>query len=92
MRHNNVLTIFPTPLLLSWPLDNGLVARKTVCPLSAGVTTIFSVIFSQSPCGLYSMVEYLSSQIQAQRMTIILLRNFLNKDKRVDHLTRTLSR
>ena len=48
---------FPPPLLLSWPLDNGLVARKTGCPLSANVNIIFSAILSRSPCGLSSLIE-----------------------------------
>ena len=52
------IDICPPPLLLSTPLDNGLVARKTGCPLSASVTIIFSAILSHSPCGLSSLIEY----------------------------------
>ena len=39
-------------------MDNGLVARKTGCPLSANVNIIFSAILSHSPCGLSSRIEY----------------------------------
>ena len=49
---------FPPPLLLSWPLDNRLVAQKTGCPLSASVTIIFSAILSHSPCGQSSLIDY----------------------------------
>ena len=49
---------FPLPLLLSRPLDSGLVARKIGCPLSANVNIIFSAILSHSPCGPSSFVEY----------------------------------
>ena len=44
---------FPPPLLLSTPLDNGLVDRKTGCLLSANVN-----ISCSSPWGLLSWVEY----------------------------------
>ena len=49
---------FPPPLLLSVPRDNGLVARKTGCPLSLNVIIIISATLSHSPCGLLSWVEY----------------------------------
>ena len=45
---------FPFPLLFNCPLDNGVVARKTGCPLSADSTNIFSAMLSQAPCGLFS--------------------------------------
>ena len=49
---------FPCPLLLSWPLDNGVVARKIGHVLSANSSNIFSAIWSQIPCGLFSSIEY----------------------------------
>ena len=49
---------FPAPLLLSTPLDNGLVDRKTGCLLSANVNIICSAFLSHFPCGLISLVEY----------------------------------
>ena len=48
---------FPCPLLLSRPLDNGLVARKIGCPLSANSNNILSAILSQIPCGLSSQIQ-----------------------------------
>ena len=42
----------PPPLLLSVPRDNGLVARKTGCPLSLNLTIVNSATLSHSPCGL----------------------------------------
>ena len=48
---------FPCPLLVSLPLDNGVVARKVGCPLSANSNSISSAILSQAPCGLFS-AEY----------------------------------
>ena len=48
---------FPCPLLLSIPLDNGVVARKVGCPLSATYSNICSAMLSQAPCGLFS-AEY----------------------------------
>ena len=48
----------PCPLLLSWPLENGLVARKIRHPLSANSANIFSAILSHSPCGLSSLIQY----------------------------------
>ena len=45
---------FPRPLLLRMPLDNGVVARKVGCPLSANSNNISSAILSQAPCGLFS--------------------------------------
>ena len=48
---------FPPPLLLSVPLDNGLVARKTGCPLSPNFIIINSATLSHSPCGLHSRAE-----------------------------------
>ena len=56
--HRSVLTIFHHLLLLSTPLDNGLVDRKTGFLLSANVNIICSATLSHSPCGLYSWVEY----------------------------------
>ena len=44
---------FPPPLLLSTPLDNGLVDQKTGCLLSENVDIICSATLSHSPCGLY---------------------------------------
>ena len=49
---------FPPPLLLSVPRDNGLVARKTGCPLSPNLIIIDSATLSHSPCGLSVSVEY----------------------------------
>ena len=46
------------PLLLSTPLDNGLVDRKSGCPLPANVNIICSAILSHYPCGLSSLIEY----------------------------------
>ena len=43
---------FPCPLLLSLPLDNGVVARKIGHPL------FYSAMWSQIPCGLFSSIEY----------------------------------
>ena len=48
---------FSPPLLLSRPLDNGLMARKTGCPLSASSNSL-SAILSHCPCGLSSLIEY----------------------------------
>ena len=66
---------FPPPLLLNTPLDNGLVARKTGCPLSATVIIIFFCHF----CPIH-LVDYLHcttfSPIQVRGMTIVLLRIF----------------
>ena len=47
----------PPPLLLSTPVDNGLVDRKT-CPLSLNVFIISSATLSHSPCGLITWVDY----------------------------------
>ena len=49
---------FSTTVALSVPRDNGLVARKTGCPLSSNFIIICSATLSHSPCGLYSWVEY----------------------------------
>ena len=49
---------FPPPLILSRPLDNGLVARKTGHPLSANSNNILSAILSHTPCGLSSLIQY----------------------------------
>ena len=50
---------FPPPLLLSVPRDNGLVARKTRCPLSPNFfIIIISATLSRSHCGRLSWVEY----------------------------------
>ena len=79
---------FPTPLLLSWPLDNGFVARKTGCPLSAIVNIISSAILSHSPwTGFMSTTFSLS---QDREMTIVLLQIFLHIEKRFEHLTHFL--
>ena len=43
---------FPPLLRLSVPRDNGLVARKTWCPLSLNFININSATLSHSPCGL----------------------------------------
>ena len=45
---------FPRPLLLRVPLDNGVVARKVGCPLSANSSNICFAMLSQAPCGLFS--------------------------------------
>ena len=47
----------PRPLLLNWPLYNGIVARKIGHPLSANSNNILSAILSQIPCGLSSLIE-----------------------------------
>ena len=49
---------FPLPLLLSVPRDNGLVSRKTGCPLSPNLIIINSATLSHTPCGLSLLVEY----------------------------------
>ena len=49
---------FPPPLLLSVPRDNGLVARKTGCPLSPNLIIINSATRSHFPPGLSLLVEY----------------------------------
>ena len=49
---------FPPPLLLSIPRDNGLVARKTGCPLSLNLVIINSATLSHSLCGLSMQIEY----------------------------------
>ena len=49
---------FPPPLLLSVPRDNGLVARKTGCPLSPNLIIINSATRSHFPPGLCLSVEY----------------------------------
>ena len=49
---------FPPPLLLSVPRDNGLVARKTGCPLSLHLIIINSATLSHSLRGLSMKVEY----------------------------------
>ena len=49
---------FSPPLLLSTPVDNGLVDRKTGCVLSANVNIICYAILSHSPSGLSSLIEY----------------------------------
>ena len=58
--HNGTIVSnnLPPPLLLSTPLDNGLAARKTGCPLSPNSNIIFSAILSHSPCGLSALIEY----------------------------------
>ena len=49
---------FPPPLLFSVPRENGLVARKTGCPLSPNLIIINSATLSHSPRGLSMEVEY----------------------------------
>ena len=49
---------FPPPLLLSIPRENGLVARKTGCPLSPNFIIINSATRSHFPPGLSLLVEY----------------------------------
>ena len=49
---------FPPPLLLSVSRNNGLVARKTGCPLSPNLIIIDSATVSHSPCGLSKKEEY----------------------------------
>ena len=49
---------FPPPLLLSVPRDNGLVARKTGCPLSLNLIIINSATRSHFPPGLSLLVEH----------------------------------
>ena len=49
---------FPPPLLLSTPLDNGLVDRNTGCLLSANLIIINSATLSHSPPGHSLQVEY----------------------------------
>ena len=46
---------FPPPLLSTVPRENGLVARKTGCPLCPDLISINS---ATSPCGLSLLVEY----------------------------------
>ena len=53
-----VYSQFFPPLLLSTPLDNGLVDRKTGCVLSANVNITCSAILSHFPCGLSSLIEH----------------------------------
>ena len=57
-QRNSVSTSFPLPLLLSTPLNNGLVARKIGCPLSPNFNIIIPAVLSHSPCGLSSQIEY----------------------------------
>ena len=80
----------PPPLLFSTPLDNGLVTRKTGCPLSASVIIICPAILSHSPlwtiCTDRVPLVYL---IQVRRMTIVVLRILFKKEKSVEHLIRT---
>ena len=45
------------------PLDNGVVARKTGCPLSANSSNIFSAMLSQAPCGLFSEEYHFFSEL-----------------------------
>ena len=52
----NCVDNFPLPLLLSVPLDNGLVTRKTGCHLSLNL--INSSTLSHSPPNLFLSVEY----------------------------------
>ena len=52
----------PRPLLLRIPLDNGVVARKVGCPLSANSSNICSAILSQAPCGLFSKEYHFFSE------------------------------
>ena len=49
---------FPPPLLLSVPRDNGLVARKTGCPLTQNLIIINLATQSHSPHGPSLSVEY----------------------------------
>ena len=49
---------FPPPLLLSVPRDNGLVARKTGCPLSPNLIIINSATRSKFSPGLSLSEEY----------------------------------
>ena len=49
---------FPPPLLFSVPRDNGLVARKTRCPLSLNLIIINSATLFHFPSGLSLLVEY----------------------------------
>ena len=49
---------FPPPLLLSVPRENGLVARKTGCPLSLNLIIINQSTRSHFPPGLSSLLEY----------------------------------
>ena len=48
----------PPPLLLSVPRDNGLVARKTGCPLPLNLIIISSASLSHSPRGVSMKVQY----------------------------------
>ena len=49
---------FPPPSLFSIPRENGLVARKTGCPLSPNLIIINSTTRSHFPPGLSLFVEY----------------------------------
>ena len=76
---------FPPPLLLSVPRDNGLVARKTGCPLSPNFSIIDSATLSHSPCGLSLLVEYYFVSDPSPRNDQCPTGNlFANKDTRVE--------
>ena len=77
---------FPPPVLLCTPLGNGLVARKTGCPISSNFIIINSATLSHSPRGLSQFKENTTLLlIQIRRMTIVLLEISLHREKRVEN-------
>ena len=79
---------FPPPLLLSVPRDNGLVARKTGCPLCPNLIIIDSATLSHSPCVCQCKWNTTSFLIQVRGMTIFLVKIISHKSKRVWRLIR----
>ena len=80
----------PFPLLLSWRLENGVVARKIGHPLSANSNNILSAILSQIPCGLSSFIEYLFFSEPGPMNDHCPLPNFLAYKIRVERLPNIL--
>ena len=62
---------------LSVPRENGLVARKTGCPLSPNLIITNSATLSHSPPGLSLQVKYTFVSDPGPRMTNVLLEIFL---------------
>ena len=82
-------TIFA--LLLSTPLDDGLVDRKTGCLLSANVNIICSAFLFHSPCGLSSLEEFHFFSDQGPRNAHCPAEDFFfEREKRAEHLIRIL--
>ena len=80
----------PCSLLLSWPLDNGVVAWKVGHPLSTNSITSFPL-----NCYGFLVVCPLSQRItscrnQDQWMTIVFYQNFLHTKIRVERLPNNL--